>query len=94
MALIDVGSDMGRRADSRAMTFLHSAGVDKARESTLKSWGKGHIGRMDAFIAATKFHEQGVSKGIRGQKTPARGIVRENITPKTKPQMKQMGSAQ
>lgn len=93
MALIDVGtSEMNRRARARGMTAVHSMEFDRAQEGVLKSWGPGHIGRMDAFIAASQAHDQGMTRGIAAQKIPARGIVREQISPRTDPKMGHGGS--
>lgn len=95
MALVDVGSDMTRRANVRGLTYLHSLGFDIAHQNyqqSMRTSAGPNFSRSWHFHDAIQAHEQGISKGIQQQKIPARGVVRERIEPKTTPQMKQMGS--
>lgn len=105
MALVDVGSgELNRRAESRSMTFLHSSEWERTTGASQlhadRAFGEGHhapdqehdMSRSAHFYAASQQHDKGVSRGIREQKIPARGIKAENISPKTPLQRKSYGS--
>jgi hypothetical protein len=82
MALVSTSShEMLRMANARGMTGVHSDGFDRK----LARGDKGSSeSRSRAFHDAARYHEPGMTKGIRDQKISKNvGTVKEKITPKT-----------
>lgn len=82
MSLVSTSShELLRMASARGMTGVHSDGFDRKLARGDKGTSES---RSEAFHNAARYHEPGMTKGIRDQKVSKNvGIVKEKITPKT-----------